>query len=293
MTLHGIPACRWAGLMALTLVCACARPPTAAEAASIPPTTETTIKDDGKPPTGPCPAVTVDLEVGEKLIYQVTAGWFDAGILEMTVEALEMKDGAKAYRINRRTHAKGLVKSVYNLEANATTWLDARGGFSRGYESDDLAGSRRAVDKIKYDYAAGKARVDREIIKPHRRDVFHQEFSVPARAQDRLSLLYYLRKIDLQKNPPAFTLVTGSRTYPIQVRYMGREKLVLTVNGRKRTINAIKVIPYSDKPGAFSKTGQMTVWVDPDTKIPLKVLSETKMADVTAMLHSTKNSKLR
>jgi hypothetical protein len=97
-------------------------------------------------------------------------------------------------------------------------------------------------------------------------------FNLPACTQDILSAVYYCRNVDFStckiNDKIPLTLYLDDKTYPIYVRYLGKEKITTPLG----TFQTIKFKPLLIEGTIFSGGENMMVYVsDDENKIPLLV----------------------
>ena len=253
-------------------------------------------QDPGSAAETPFQPVALDLTVGETLAYKVSVGAISAGVNHMVVLAREEQEGGKSYRVYSRTRSKGLVNRLYSVNDSVTSWIDVKEGYSRGSILKQDESKVKSTQSIKFDFGFEKTRahVHREKVKRGKRQVHDYVLDVPRRTHDALSCIYYLRGFDFSKEaPPPFVVVTNRKVYKVRVRVKGRKKIKIKLNGRKRTLNTIEVVPEADPPGAFSKKGDMTLWLEERTRIPVRIRIDAPVASVTLTLKSTRNAPLK
>ena len=241
----------------------------------------------------PFQPVALDLIVGETLTYKVSVGAISAGVNHMFVLAREEQEGAQSYRVYSRTRSTGLIDRLYSVNDSVTSWIDVKEGYSRGSILRQDESKVKNTETLNFDFEKARAHVHREKVKRGKRQVNDYVLDVPRRAHDALSCIYYLRGFDfLKETPPPFVVVTNRKVYKVRVRVKGREKIKIKLNGKKRTLNTIKVVPESDPPGAFSKKGEMTLWLEERTRIPVRIRIDAPFASVTLTLKGTRNAPL-
>lgn len=253
-------------------------------------------QDSGSAAETPFQPVALDLIVGETLTYKVSVGAISAGVNHMYVLAREEKEGGMSYRVYSHTRSKGLVNRLYSVNDSVTSWIDVKEGYSRGCILRQDESKVKSIESITFDFDLEKTRahVHREKVKRGKRQVNDYVLDVPRRAHDALSCIYYLRGFDFsQETPPPFVVVTNRKVYKVRVRVKGRGKIKIKLNGKKRTLNTIKVVPETDPPGAFSKKGEMTLWLEERTRIPVRIRIDAPFASVTLTLKSTRNAPLK
>jgi hypothetical protein len=117
-------------------------------------------------------------------------------------------------------------------------------------------------------------------------------YQVPENVQDVISVMYYMREINYDKNKAgdkiAYTMFLDDKVYSLSLHYLGKE----TVQTRYGTFKAIKIKPLLIKGRVFEDAEKMTIWVTDDANhIPVQVESPISVGKVMVNLIKYENLK--
>jgi hypothetical protein len=117
-------------------------------------------------------------------------------------------------------------------------------------------------------------------------------YQVPENVQDVISVMYYMREINYDKNKAgdkiAYTMFLDDKVYSLSLLYLGKE----TVQTRYGTFKAIKLKPLLIKGRVFEDAEKMTIWVTDDANhIPVQVESPISVGKVMVNLIKYENLK--
>jgi hypothetical protein len=105
---------------------------------------------------------------------------------------------------------------------------------------------------------------------------------VPTPVFDPLSMIYYLRMVNLAAGPQRFTVYADGKTYAVDVAIARRETITVPA-GRFRTV---VIEPKMQAGGLFrDEDSQLTIWFsDDERRLPVRIRSEVKIGTITASL---------
>jgi hypothetical protein len=229
----------------------------------------------------------VQLEVGEKLTYRIHWTKIAAGEASMAVVARERRGGREAYRVQVRTRSNKFVDKIYKVRDRITTWIDVEEGNSVGFEMKKREGRHRSDEKVTFDYENNKAVFFRNK-RGQKREI---NVDLPGKVQDALSVLYYYRfsTFDEKGAAPVVTVATNRKVYKVKVDIKGSEK----IKALGKIYDTIKIIPKADFPGIFVRKGEMTIWLEKKTHIPLLMVVDVPIGSVKATLVKVQNAPLK
>jgi hypothetical protein len=214
---------------------------------------------------------------GERLTYDIS--WstiIAAGITVMEVKSGKTIDGRQTYNLIATTHSDGVVDMVYPVRDKIVSVIDAEEFYSLSFELLEYHGKKTRSRRTTFDQAKGTAR-----------DVVNQDppedFSIPPRAQDALSSLYYVRTLpDITVGKTIIVEVHDSgKNWAVEVHVLGKEK-ISTPAGE---FDTIKVKTYPRYEGVFMNKGEIYIWFTDDSrKIPVLMKSEISIGSIVATL---------
>ena len=208
---------------------------------------------------------------GEKLVYRLSYGVFDAG--EATLSVLPTEHTVRGRKLLR---VRGVGRTVSAFE-----WF---------YKVDDLYESyidaeamvpwvfKRRVDeggyKINQDYTFFQHKNEVETEKGNTHEV-------PDQVQDMISAFYYARTFDFSKakegDEYAVDIFLDEELFPTKVRYLGKE----VIRTRKGKFRCHKFEPIVEKGRVFSSEDAVTVWITDDgNKIPIMAKAKIQVGSI-------------
>ena len=215
----------------------------------------------GTVPWPPRPIRNFSFGVGETLLYDI--GWQSivAGRGQMTVGQPVDTNGHLCFPIVSTVESSPFFSTFYRVDDSAISFMDVRQLYPIRFEKYLREGKYRSDQIAEFDPTTGKAYTPKDTI------------PVPPYVQDALSLLYYVRTLDL-KPDTELTLenFTGKKTYTLTVRVLHRERIEVKAG----TFSTIVVEPLLQAAGLFKQEGKLKVWLT-DDRLHLPVLMKTKV----------------
>jgi hypothetical protein len=212
---------------------------------------------------------------GEKLVYRMTYGVWDAG--EATLSVLPTKRTVKGRQLLR---VRGVGKTISAFE-----WF---------YKVNDVYESY--VDKKAMVPWVFKRRVDEGGFKINQDYTFFQhknkvknekgkEFEVPSKVQDMISAFYYARTLDFSnaKKGDIFQvpIFLDDEIFDTKIKYMGLE----TIKTRKGKFKCHKFSPLVEKGRVFKSDDALVAYITADAnKIPIMAKAKIQVGTVKMQL---------
>lgn len=215
----------------------------------------------GTGPWAPRPAVNWAFGVAETLYYDI--GWQSivAAHGMMYVNEPIDSNGRLCYPIYSTVKSTSFFSTFFRVEDSALTCMDVRELFPVRFEKYLREGKYRADRSATFDPVAGLAYTPGDTL------------AIPPYVQDALSLLYYVRALELK--PGADLQVEnydGKKVYTLTVRVLRKER----VQVKAGVFSTIVVEPLLQAAGLFKNEGRLTVWLS-DDRLHLPVLMKTKV----------------
>lgn len=111
---------------------------------------------------------------------------------------------------------------------------------------------------------------------------------VPHPVFDPLSLIYYIRSLDLATGKThEFTIIADGKVYTVQTRVITRE----TITTPAGTFDTVVIEPKMESTASVFKDEQsrLLIWYsDDDRHLPVRIRSDVKIGSITATLRGTK-----
>ena len=232
--------------------------------------------------TGPWPArpvVNWAFGVAETLYYDI--GWQSLVAAHGIMYVNEPVDtnGRLCYPIYSTVNSTSFFSTFFRVDDSAVTFMDVRELFPLRFEKYLREGKYRADRVADFDPVAGLTYTPRDTL------------VAPPYVQDPLSLLYYVRSLEL--NPGTDLLVEnydGKKVYTLTVRILRRER----VEVKAGVFSTIVVEPLLQAAGLFKHEGRLTVWLT-DDRLHLPVLMKSKVivGSIVAELSQYKLGQIR
>ena len=204
--------------------------------------------------------------------------------------------GGNAYLVLRQTyhnnmlvfHARGegktvgLAEKLYSVKDVFESYFDLKTGLPYKAVRDVKEGTYKKHDEAVFEQAAGT-------VYSTRKDTL---IKVPPNILDMVSLLYYIRSLDLRTIKPGDVLHTitffDEEIFPFDIRYKGKEE-IKTEFGK---IRCLRFDPVVEPGRMFDSEDDMTIWLSDDKNlIPVKVRFELLVGSLRIELNEYSNLK--
>lgn len=218
-------------------------------------------------------------KAGEVLEFRLHYGFINAGSAKIEVKALNKKiKGRDIYHIVGTGQTEGAFDWFFKVRDRYETYLDVEGVFPWVFVRDINEGGYKK--KQKYQFYQ-----DKKVVETHK----GEKHQTPEGIQDMLSSFYYSRTLDYSnaKTGEIFTIwsFVDNEVWPLKIRYMGKTKVTVG----KKTYNAIKFHPVTQKGRVFEKEEDVTFWISDDgNKIPLLIEAKVLVGAIKVELTNTK-----
>ncbi|MFI5350505.1 MAG: DUF3108 domain-containing protein [Elusimicrobiota bacterium] len=215
----------------------------------------------------------------EKLTLAVSWGLLSVGEATMSVDKIVMFNGRPAYHLVTEARSNAFCDTFYVVRDLNESWLDAKTLTSLGYSKQLREGRFFRDEWVLYDRDDGTF-VDRRTNKDGSFSV--RTGTIPARVQDILSSVYFVRAHDLPDGGEVIVDVNTPDNWPLVVKVTKRE----TVKVPQRRGPAVLVEPAMRREGLFIQKGKrLRLWLSDDAeRRPLMMKVEVFFGHVTAVL---------
>lgn len=245
------------------------------------------------------------LQPGERLIYDIKVNGMPAGKSLLEIRRKEVyggENGPEVCVVAMETRSNRAISLFYNVKALAKSFVDVKGGFSRFFYIDRREGDVKAEERIafKYDIGNMEATYERPRYQDGDKDAKWRVHMIPlfGKTLDPLSAIYYLRSLQLEKIPAGKETDESAFVLPIctdrrvwNMRVMIKERGIADF-GKLKNRAYIKIVPEAEFKGLFERKGNMTIWLDEETKIPLKLACEIPIGPAEILLDEFTDSPL-
>ena len=208
---------------------------------------------------------------GEKLVYRLSYGIFDAGEAVLTVNQSEkIVNGRKLWQ------GKGVGKTIsafewfYKVNDRYESYIDAEGVFPWLFVRRVNEGGH--IINQDYTFFQHQNKVDNGEGK---------KFEVPDLVQDMISSFYYARTLDYKNAKLGDTfsvdIFLDDELYPTQIKFLGKE-VIKTRTGKYR---CLKFAPVVQEGRVFNSEDDLTIWITDDgNKIPIMAKANLKVGSM-------------
>ena len=231
----------------------------------------------------------LELAEGERLTYLIKWSGMPAGASTLSVKWKRDFEGAQAYHIESETKTNKLTGWAYEVDDKVITIIDAKGGFSRLFQMSKSEDRIKQSEHIRFDYENDLAIYEQRRPGPfptRSRKLVH----IDGFMQDPLSCVYYLRTMPLSPGDTLRMPVhTARRTWPLTVKVVGREELDIPGFGK---LSTLRVEPTMHFPGIFVRKGRIVVWVEEETRVPVRMNVDIPIGSITVTLSDAENAPL-
>ncbi|GAB5539745.1 MAG: DUF3108 domain-containing protein [Salibacteraceae bacterium] len=209
---------------------------------------------------------------GERLEYEVSYGWIDAG--EAIIEIKDEKKtiaGRDVMHVVGKGNSMGTFNWFFKVRDTYETYLDSEGVFPWIFVRDIEEGDFKM--KQYYTFNQFKRTVKTNKGKVH---------DVPVGVQDMISAFYYARTFDFSDAEPnqvyEMYIFIDNELWPLRIRYLRRERIKVD----KGTYDCMVFVPVVQEGRIFKKEEDMMVWVtDDENKIPILAKAKILVGSVT------------
>lgn len=209
---------------------------------------------------------------GERLEYEVSYGWIDAGeaIIEITEEKKSIA-GRDVLHAVGKGNSMGTFNWFFKVRDTYETYLDADGVFPWIFVRDIEEGDFKMKQYYTFDQFKRKVKTKKG-----------KEFDVPVGVQDMISAFYYARTFDFSDAKPnqvyEMHIFIDNELWPLRIRYLRKERIKVD----KGTFDCMVFVPVVQEGRIFKKEEDMMVWVtDDENKIPIFAKAKILVGSVT------------
>lgn len=215
----------------------------------------------------------------EKLVFDMSWGLVSVGEATLGVDKIVMFNGRPAYHLVSEARSNAFCDTFYVVRDLNESWLDARTLTSLGYSKKVREGRFFRDEWVLYDRDAGTF-VNRRVSRDGSFNV--RTGTIPARVQDILSSIYFVRAQPLQEGGELKVHVNTPDNWPLRIKVMKREELKVPA-GR---FPSVVVEPMMIREGIFVQKGKrLRLWFSDDPrKRMLMMKAEVFFGNVTAAL---------
>ncbi|HOT95958.1 MAG TPA: DUF3108 domain-containing protein [bacterium] len=211
-----------------------------------------------------------EMPVGEYLEYSVHFGKLSAGWGALSLEAGDSLNGRAVYLLTSRLWTNDFFSGFYRVDDVMKSWLDRRGVFPWRYERTLREGKFKAFRKAVFDPLHQCAFEGKDTL------------AVPAYSQDLLSIIYYVRTLDLEVgNIIDLNSYVDKKVYPLRLTVKKKE-MVKVPAGK---FECFLLVPGKQPGSKLEPKGEMWIWLTSDQRrLPVRIQSKAELGSVTMSL---------
>lgn len=210
------------------------------------------------------------LFVGEKLTFSIS--YFAVPIGRATAEVREMTvvHGRPAYHIVVNVASTSVVDLIYKVRGEHHSYLDAKSLSSLRYEIRSAKDAAKVAFEMNIDPDSGTAEYH------YIRRGIRKKVKTPPNSQDRLSMGYYFRTLDLSPHQTLFIPVqTEQQTWQLSVKTAQVKPIKLKNIG---IFQALEAVPTVEFISTLKEPGAVRGWISTDERrIPLIIRAKAPL----------------
>ena len=216
---------------------------------------------------------------GERLEYEVSYGWLDAGeaIIEITQEK-EKIAGRDVFHVIGTGNSLGTFNWFFKVRDRYETYVDEKGVFPWIFIRDIHEGGFDLKQYYTFDHFKEKVKTNKG-----------KEYDIPLGVQDMISALYRARALDVSLVKPGqvfeIQAFVDNEFWPLKIKYLRNE----TIQVDKGDFDCMVFVPVVQTGRIFKKEEDMMVWVTNDqNKIPILAKAKVVVGSVTMEIRDYK-----
>ncbi|GAB4161111.1 MAG: hypothetical protein Kow00107_08960 [Planctomycetota bacterium] len=239
-------------------------------------------------PTPKFSPAKLDLQIGEKHVYEISWKNISAGLGTMHVASKETDEDGQHYVIKITAESSKLVSLIYKVEDLFVSKLDVKKGFSKVFERHMHEGKSFREETITYDYAEKVAKYVSQ--KDPKQKAKEYTKPLTGYVLDPLGAVFYLRSIDIKSGDTIrIPMHSSDEDWTLKLDCVGIVGLRVPGIGK---FNAWKLKPEAKNDALFTTKGAMTVWLEKTTKVVLRAEVDIPIGSIVIRLIRAENSPL-
>ncbi len=214
---------------------------------------------------------------GERLAYDVSYGWLDAGeaIIEIKDEVKKIGERDVMHVVGTG-NSKGTFNWFFKVRDRYETYLDEEGVFPWAFVRDIHEGGFEMQQYYTFDQYNQKVKTDKG-----------KEFDVPLGVQDMISSFYRARALNLDGVKPGQTFEIQSfmdnEIWPLKIKFLKKETITID----QGTFDCMVFVPVVQEGRIFKEEEDMMVWVTDDkNRIPVLAKASILVGSIKMELRS-------
>ena len=239
--------------------------------------------------------------IGEKLTYLAKWKGIPAGTATLEVKRQAQIRGRPVYVVELHSISNDFLSLVYEVDSTIRSFIDVEDGRSHLFKRNGKEGRRNLNDSLEFDYTRKREDGVPEPVSVYSKMKNGQLTTnlprpIPGPLQDSLSIIYYMRKLDLHEKGSCHEVLLGSRkrTDIVTIQVLGSEQI--TLPSKIGTFECIKVEPkgdpHADRTNIVVSKGTAVFWLEKNTRIPLMAEVDIPIGSLKLYLVKAENTPL-
>lgn len=209
--------------------------------------------------------ICAEINVGEKLIYNVQMGIFSAGTQIVQVKEKTNVDSKPVYHIISQTKTNSFFSVFYKMDNTVEAFIDEESFSLRKLTKNLHEGDFKQKSTVVLNLESLSAEVTR--------DGASEIFNVPSFVLDIVSMPYYLRSISLKTGQTILLNILLDNSVKVYEAKVEGKEMLSTAFGRVETF---RVVENKEK---------IRVWITNDSRrLPVKISVGTNFGEIVGVL---------
>ncbi len=240
---------------------------------------------------------------GEELRFQAKWRGLPAGSIRLSAKRVAMVKNRPAFVFELNVESNDFLNAFYPVNTSVNSYVDVKNG--RSYLTRRRVSERNRMYKdrleFKYDFRLPNGLPDPvskySMVGEDGQEVANLPFPIPCNMQDMVSVIYYIRGMNLRNVGDTCNMMVGGRTQPVVTTLTVVGEEMLTVPG----LGNFDCLIVEPSCGGLNLSGNLVAsrgaergWLDMNTRIPVQVAGELPkpLGMVVATLVQAENSPL-
>ena len=242
---------------------------------------------------------------GEELKFQAKWRGLPAGSIRLSTKRVAELKNRPVFVFELTVESNDFLSTMggYPVRTNINSYVDAGTGRSYLIRRRVAERNRTYQDRLefKYDFRLPNGLPDPvskySLVGDNGKEMASQPFPIPGNMQDMVSIIYYVRGLNLKKVGDSCSLLLGGRMKPVitKITVVAEEEIAVPSVG---TFDCLVVEPHTDgtnlSGNLVATRGGEKVWLEKNSLIPVMVSAELPkpIGNVTATLVQAENCEL-
>jgi len=210
--------------------------------------------------------------IGEKLNYSAWFNFIKGGESSLELLGIEKINDISTYHIRSATESLPFFDRFYKVRDYMDSWIDTSGRFSHRFSKSIREGKYRKKYSVDFDHRNGLAISDKNR-KP-----------IPNTIQDGLSMIYYVRTIDLAVNEILeISYFDNDSLRPFFIK-VEKIEVVKTPGG---DVECFVLAPFLESGKLLKNRSKVTIYLSTDSRrLPVMISNEARFGSLILKLES-------